>query len=114
VGSPTAAAAAAASTSNHDQTLQEAVDALNSRSTDAKVLVGLKRLINLSLNSHDHAVQFVQMGGVAGVNSVLKVRALCVVVHGLPAQASCASTTYVPLFFIKRPPMLHYNSFFAV
>ena len=61
------------SASDHDQTLQEAVTALNSRSTEAKVLVGLKRLINLSLNSHDHAVQFVQMGGVAGVNSVLQV-----------------------------------------
>ena len=56
---------------------QEAVDAINERGSEAKVLNGLKRLINLSLNSHDHALEFAQMGGIASVNTLLQVTPMC-------------------------------------
>jgi hypothetical protein len=57
--------------SNSDVSLQEAIDLMNSREY-ASVLNGLKKLINLSLNSKEHAIQFSEMGGIGGVASILK------------------------------------------
>ena len=37
-----------------------------------QVLTALKRLINLSLNSHDHALEFSMRGGIGGLHAVLQ------------------------------------------
>jgi len=55
-----------------DVTLQEAIDTINSRESAASVLNGFKRLINLSLNSQEHAIQFSDMGGIVGVAALLE------------------------------------------
>jgi len=55
-----------------DRALADAIDALNGRESEAAVLGALKRLINLSLNSAAHAVQFNDQRGVAALAVILK------------------------------------------
>jgi hypothetical protein len=57
---------------DHDITLKEAVQTLQSvpSASEPAVLNALKRLINLSLNSEEHALELSRMGGIVYIDTV--------------------------------------------